>query len=199
MSDSPLTVRWIGDGKASVSATEWSPAIIGIRGQPDRMTARAGIRAALTAALAAQYGVDASRIALHTPRGAPPWAVVGLDAGPRRIALAISHDGDISLAAYVLAGAVGIDLASIVPVPDWQPVAHDYLGPATAGALADRPASARDAAFAHAWSEHEARLKCLGLQLQEWSEPLARALGACRCFPLALPEGYAGYLALSES
>jgi len=173
-------------------------AIIGIRGQPERATGRARIRAALAAALAAQFDIDPSRIELHSHQGAAPWAAVRLDAGPQHIALSISHDGDISVAAYSLTARVGIDVASIVSVPDWQPVARDYLGPVTADALARVSASARDAAFAHAWSEHEARLKCLGLQLQEWSGPLARALGACRCFPLALPHGYAGHLALSE-
>lgn len=196
--DGALTVRWVGDDRFPLLASARGPAVIGMRGQRDRVTARASIRAALTAALAAQFDVDAGRIELHSSQGAAPWALVRLDAGPRPIALSISHDGDISLAAYCLDGAVGIDIASIVPVPDWQRVARDYLGPATADALACSPAGARDADFAHAWSEHEARLKCLGLQLEEWSGPLARALGACRCFPLVLPEGHAGYLALSE-
>ncbi len=194
-----LTVCWAGDGEVPVPASASGPAIIGIRGQPDRATARARIRAALTAALAAHFDIDPSRIALHSPPGAAPWAAVRHDAAPQHIALSISHDGDISVAAYCLAGAVGIDVAIIVAVPDWQSVARDYLGPATADALARLPAGERDAAFADAWSEHEARLKCLGLQLEEWSAPLARALGACRCFPLALPEGYVGFLALSKT
>jgi 4'-phosphopantetheinyl transferase len=85
---------------------------------------------------------------------------------------------------------------SIVPVPDWESVARDYLGPEAARKLAARPNGERDAAFAHAWSEHEARLKCLGLQLSEWCDERAVALQACRCFALALPEGYMGYVAL---
>jgi len=85
---------------------------------------------------------------------------------------------------------------SIVPVPDWESVARDYLGPATARKLAARSDGERDAAFAHAWSEHEARLKCLGLQLAEWCEERVVALQACRCLSLALPDGYVGYVAL---
>jgi 4'-phosphopantetheinyl transferase len=65
------------------------------------------------------------------------------------------------------------------------------------GTLAALPADARDAAFAQAWSEHEARLKSLGLQLEEWRAELAPLLAACTCLPLALPAGYAGYLALA--
>lgn len=197
--DTPRTIAWHGDAHWPILAAPRGFAIIGIRGQGGRATARARIRAALTAALAAQCGIDTGRIELHTPEGRAPWAVVALDSGPQRIALAISHDGDISLAAYSLDGAVGIDVACIVPVPDWQMVARDYLGRATADALAVRPDNARDAAFAHAWSEHEARLKCLGLPLEEWSDHLALPLDACRCVPLALPEGYVGYLALGEA
>lgn len=194
--DTPLTVRWVGDAGVSGRAGPCGPAIIGVRGQSDRETARLRIRAALAAALAAHCGIDAGRIELCSPQGVAPWAVVALDSGQQRIPLAISHDGDISVAAYSFNGAVGIDVTSILPVPDWQPVARDYLGRATADALAAQPDGGRDAAFAHAWSEHEARLKCLGLQLDEWCDELAPALRACRCFPLSLPDGYVGYLAL---
>jgi 4'-phosphopantetheinyl transferase len=194
--DTPLTVRWVGEPSFSGPAGPRGLAIIGVRGQLDRETARLRIRAALTAALAAHCGIDAGRIAVYSPQGVAPWAVVALDAGHHRIPLAISHDGDISVAAYSFSGAVGIDVTSILPVPDWQPVARDYLGRATAHALAAQPDGGRDAAFAHAWSEHESRLKCLGLQLDEWCDELAPALRACRCFPLSLPDGYVGYLAL---
>jgi hypothetical protein len=72
-----------------------------------------------------------------------------------------------------------------------------YRGRATADALATLPHGERDTAFAQAWSEHEARLKCLGLQLSEWRDDLALALRTCRNFSLALPEGHVGYLALT--
>jgi 4'-phosphopantetheinyl transferase len=175
------------------------PAVIGLRAQPDRETARRAIRAALLDALAARWGVGADRVQLHSPPGAAPWAIVALDGGPRRIALAISHDGELSVAAFWSGAAVGIDVSQVVPVPDWEAVARDYLGPAAAQALAFVPASARDAAFAHAWSEHEARLKCLGLQLDEWRDERAPMLRACRCLPLALPDGYVGSLAVAAA
>jgi len=192
--DAPLAVAWPGD---PVPAGPGGVRVVGVRGQPDRETARLRIRAALAAALAAHCGIDAGAIRLFSPEGVAPWAVAALDGGERRIALAISHDGDLSVAAFRDdGGAVGIDVSQVVPVPDWEPVARDYLGPAVAQALAALPASGRDAAFAHAWSEHEARLKCLGLQLDEWRAERQPALQACRCFPLALPDGYVGYLAL---
>ena len=191
----PLAICWDGDAGVAPLAEPPGLALLGVRGQSAREAARLRIRTALTAALAAHFGIAAGRIALHSPQGVAPWAVA-LDAGDRRVALSISHDGDISVAAYCLSGAVGIDIMSIVPVPDWESVAHDYLGADAARKLAARSEGERDAAFAHAWSEHEARLKCLGLQLSEWCDERAVALQACRCFALALPEGYMGYVAL---
>ena len=192
----PLAICWAGDASGSLLDVPPRLALLGVRGQSAREAARLRIRAALTTALAVHFGVDAGRIALHSPQGVAPWAVVALDAGDQRVALSISHDGDISVAAYSFSGAVGIDVMSISPVPDWWAVARDYLGPEAARKLATRPDGERDAAFAHAWSEHEARLKCLGLQLSEWCDERAVALQACRCFLLALPEGYVGYVAL---
>jgi len=192
----PLAICWAGDAGGSQLAEPRGLGLLGARGQSDREAARLRVRAVLTAALADHFGIDAGRIALHSPQGVAPWAIVALDAGEQRVALSISHDGDLSVAAYSFSGAVGIDVMSIVPVPDWRAVARDYLGPEAARKLATRPDGERDDAFAHAWSEHEARLKCLGLQLAEWCDERAVALQACRCFPLALPEGYVGYVAL---
>ena len=196
----PLAVCWDGDAGGSRLAEPRGLALLGVRGQAARESARAAarlrIRAALTAALAAHFDIDAARIALHSPQGVAPWAVVTLGEGDQRIPLSISHDGDLSIAAYFFNGTVGIDVMSIVPVPDWESVARDYLGSDAARKLAARPDGERDAAFAHAWSEHEARLKYLGLQLAEWCDERAVALQACCCLPLALPEGYVGYVAL---
>lgn len=192
----PLAVCWAGDASGLRLAEPRGLALLGVRGQSAREVARLRIRAVLTAALADHFGIDAGRIALHSPQGVAPWAVVALDTGDQRVALSISHDGDISVAAYSFSGAVGIDVMSISTVPDWRAVARDYLGPVTARKLATRPDGERDTAFVHAWSEYEARLKYLGLQLSEWCDERAVALQACRCFPLALPEGFVGYVAL---
>jgi 4'-phosphopantetheinyl transferase len=196
-----IAVQWCDGGPVLPAATTQAPppgvTVIGLHGQTERESARLAIRAALTGALAAQCGVAPDRVLLHPPSGSAPSASVELDGGPRPVALAISHDGDLSVAAFCFAGAVGIDVSLVVPVPDWEAVARDYLGPAAVGTLAALPADARDAAFAQAWSEHEARLKSLGLQLEEWRAELAPLLAACTCLPLALPAGYAGYLALA--
>jgi 4'-phosphopantetheinyl transferase len=171
-------------------------AVIGIHGQPDREAARRAIRLAILAELGTLSGLPPERILLHSEPGVAPWALLDAPEGRRQVWLAISHDGELSLAAISLDGAVGIDVTRIADIPDWEPVARDYLGPDLAASLAPLPGPARAAAFARAWSGREARLKCLGWPLAEWDPEAHPMLQACRCAPLALPEGYVGALAL---
>jgi 4'-phosphopantetheinyl transferase len=173
--------------------------VIGIQDQPEREAARRAIRQAIAVELLRLTGLPPQHIILHTPRGGGPWAELCFPDGPRRAWLAISHDGALSVAAISLRGAVGIDVTQIAEpaaFPDWEPVARDYLRPGVAAALAALPPDDRPAAFARAWSEREARLKYLGRELVEWSADGDRELAGCRCLPLALPDGYAGVLAL---
>jgi 4'-phosphopantetheinyl transferase len=173
--------------------------VIGIQDQSGREAARRAIREAIAAELSALTGLPPQAVILHTAAGQVPWAELGFASGPRRAWLAISHDGALSVAAISLRGAVGIDVTQIADpasFPDWEPVARDYLGPEVAAALAAQSPDARPAAFARAWSEREARLKYLGRELVEWSADGDRELDACHCLALALPEGYAGALAL---
>jgi 4'-phosphopantetheinyl transferase len=183
---------WAEDGFTDAPAAAAPVHVIGVRGQPDRATARGTIRIALLDALAAARGIPVARIRLCGAPGEAPHAFID----DRRISLSISHDGDLSVAAWRLdGGAVGIDVMQVTDFPDWQAVAHDYLGPACAAALARMPAPACAAAFARAWSEREARLKCRGLPLGEWRAEDASWVSACPCLPLALPDGYVGSLA----
>jgi 4'-phosphopantetheinyl transferase len=190
-----VRVRWWVDGAFSAPLPDTAAVhVVGVRGLPDRATARRTIRTALLAALADALALPAARIRLGGEPGEAPYALV--DDG-RRIDLAISHDGDVSVAALRVDGDVGIDVMRVADVPDWHAVARDYLGPACAAALAGVPAPARAAAFARAWSEREARLKCRGLALAEWRADLDVELAACRCLPLAVPDGYVATLALA--
>lgn len=190
-----LDVHWVGATAPALPAE--GVTVIGMTDQPDRETARLAIRAALRKALAAHWAVGEDMVELQSPQGAAPSALVRLAGAPRRIPLAISHDGALSVAAFAAGNAVGIDVSQVVPVPDWEAVARDYLGPDVAQALAALPLAQRDTAFARAWSEHEARLKYFGLQLEEWRTEHAARLGACRCLALAVPDGYVGCLALA--
>jgi 4'-phosphopantetheinyl transferase len=194
--DHALPVRWwVGGGFANAPASAGPVHIVGVRGQPDRAAARRTIRAALLAALAESSGLPPSRIQQLGAPGEAPYALLG----GRRVALSISHDGDLSVAALRLDdGAVGIDLMQVTDVPDWQAVARDYLGPACADALARVPEAARAAAFARAWSAREAKLKCRGLALVEWGACDEALLSTCSCLSLVLPDGYVGSVAAAH-
>lgn len=189
-----MSGRWWADGRFPLPAADADVHVVGVRGMKDRAIARQTIRTALLAALADALALPASRIRLCGEPGEAPYARI--DDG-RHVNLAISHDGDVSIAALRLDGAVGIDVMRVADIPDWRAVAHDYLGPACTSALAGVPATARAAAFARAWSEREARLKCRGLALAEWDADLDGELALCRCLPLAVPDGYVATLALA--
>jgi 4'-phosphopantetheinyl transferase len=189
-----VPIHWWADGGFTVAPNPGPVQVIGVRSQSDRATARRTIRTALVAALVQATGLPSERIALCGAPGEAPYALLD---GTRRLSLSISHDGDLSVAAVRLdGGAVGIDVMQVTDIPDWEAVARDYLGPACAAALARVPASARATAFARAWSEREARLKCRGLPLGEWRAEDASLASACPCLSLALPDGYVGSLAL---
>jgi 4'-phosphopantetheinyl transferase len=169
--------------------------LVGVAGQSERNAARQAIRQAVRCALRPLFGVEADAIGMHAVSGQAPYAMVRLGAEARRVALAFSHDEAMSVAAIGLDGLVGIDVMRIVEAPDWQAVARDYLGPQVADALAALAPGARPCAFARAWSEREARLKCLGWPIGEWRAGEENELHTCRCLPLALPDGYVGTLA----
>jgi 4'-phosphopantetheinyl transferase len=188
-----------GQGNAAAETAQvW---LVGVAGVADRDAARREIRRALRTALAVLLGVAPSAIELPAAPGEAPYGLVSEARGApaaRRIALAISHDEAVSVAAIGLAGAVGIDVMRIADVPDWEALARDYLGPDAARMLAGLDPARRPAALARTWSEREARLKCVGLGLGEWRADEARALAHCACVPLALPDGYVGTLAVAS-
>jgi 4'-phosphopantetheinyl transferase len=84
-----------------------------------------------------------------------------------------------------------VDLMQVQEIPDWRPLARDYLGPHVLAALDAMPAPQRADGLARAWTDNEARLKCHGRQLSEWNDrPLPARLHA-----LALPQGFVGAVA----
>jgi 4'-phosphopantetheinyl transferase len=159
-----------------------------------RGAARARVRAALREALGQLAGLPSGAITIQsTPGSAPSISFAGKDrAAP---GVSISHDEPLSLAAISLRGAVGVDLMRVQAIPDWRAVARDYLGPRATALLDATPEDHRAATFARAWSAHEARLKCHGLQLAEWTLRLASQLDGCHCRELILPTGMKGAVA----
>jgi 4'-phosphopantetheinyl transferase len=161
---------------------------------PQRDAARERIRVVLRAALGQLGGVAPEAIMIQSRPGfAPAVSYSGASLPPPGVA--ITHDGPLSLAAIRHAGPVGIDVMRVQELPDWRTVARDYLGPAATARIAAAAPTRQAAAFARAWTAHEARLKSLGLQLAEWTPQLESQLARCQCRELALPAGFAGVIA----
>lgn len=193
-----LRVQWCHGATVPAVALTQGIGIVGLRGAASREAARESIRAALRAGLATTCGVEVEEVRLDTPRGNMPSAIVGPDNARRSAWLSISHDGDLSIGAFRFDGPIGVDVMRVLAVPDWDAVARDYLGPKVAAALDKLPARERSQAFACAWSEHEARLKCLGRQLGEWQPADSATLRALSGTTLGMPEGYVGYVATTN-
>jgi 4'-phosphopantetheinyl transferase len=189
-------LRGYDEGPAGRDDGHLGSCLRGYDGDPamQRGAARAQVRVALREALGQLADLPRDAITIQsTPGRAPTVSYPGRQG--QAPGVSISHDEPLSLAAINLHGPVGIDLMRVREIPDWRAVAHDYLGP-HATALLDAILPARRAdAFARAWSAHEARLKCHGLQLAEWTPRLAAQLDGCHCRELALPAGFAGAVA----
>ncbi len=164
-----------------------------------RAAARQAARAALAAAIARELGCAPGALVISDRRGAPPRATLaasapadaGLAARLAAMGLSIGHAPGLSLIAWHTGGAVGVDVQAVpraAPVPDLLRTAALYLGPDTATTLARQ---AQDAsifeAFTRAWTLHEARLKCAGQPLVEWTPALGQALATLHAVPLHLP------------
>lgn len=160
-----------------------------------RDLARSMIRAELCTTLAEMLGCAKNAIQLisqpgHPIRLAPPWSHVGIS---------VSHESGLSVVAIHLGGAVGIDLLRLgQPLPDIPALSRDYLGPVASMALASLASERQQAAFALAWCRFEAKLKCLGLPLNEWNLALENRLAACSLTDLPMPEDWFGAIATAN-
>jgi 4'-phosphopantetheinyl transferase len=159
-----------------------------------RHEARGLVRTALRAYVARLIGCAPAQVPLHAEPGEAPRIAIA----SRSLHLSISHEAGLTLAAVRDGGRVGVDLVRVAgaALPDWQVVAHDYLGPDATAVILACPEPERQHAFARAWTRHEAALKCLGLPLQEWTPALAMQLASCEVADLALPKAYIGAVAL---
>lgn len=168
--------------------------------EAERERLRRSARDALRERLAAVFGAPAASIAICHERGRPPrarWqpsARAGDAAIAARLAatgLSISHEGGMSLIAWHGAGPVGVDVVRLgahADVADLTRVTQLYLGPNLGPAHAHpAPAAIDTEAFLQNWACHEARLKCAGLGLVEWSDALAAALADIRAVAIELP------------
>lgn len=161
-----------------------------------RERARSMVRTKMRTLLADKLGAAAGTFRLisqpgHPIRLAPPWSHVGLS---------VSHEPGCSVMAIHLDGPIGIDLLRLgTPLPDIAAVSRDYLGPAATAALAALAGDRQQTEFARAWCRFEAKLKCLGLPLSEWSPAQEARLAACSLTDLPMPPGWAAAIATTDA
>jgi 4'-phosphopantetheinyl transferase len=137
----------------------------------DRDRARGQARAALRTCLAPELGCTEAELEVSNLRNqAPRLLLRGKPlAAPH---CSISHAPGLALLAWHGRGAVGVDIQAVdatVPRRELEDVARLFLRPETARKLLDIAPDTLFEAFASAWTQHEARLKCAGLGLAEWS------------------------------
>lgn len=157
-----------------------------------RPAARQAVRLAAREALATLLAMAADDISIVNQPGEAPRVL--LAGHPASIGCSFTHDDQYSLVAINMHGSVGADIMRIQGIPDWQPVARDYLGPGAAAALVATPDHQRAAAFTRLWTQREAALKCMGQQLSEWQAEIPG-----RTIALALPvPGLTGHLHIGD-
>ena len=136
--------------------------------------ARDAVRALAREALADLLGVRN----ITNVRGERPRAPERPD-----LHLSLSHADGLSLLACHSA-PVGVDLQAL-PVQADAATAALFLGPNWHLAQSGQAQAAHiSIVFAAAWTQHEARLKCAGEPLVEWSEALAARLFRHPCAPI---------------
>jgi hypothetical protein len=122
-----------------------------------RAAARREARAALRAVLAAWTGHEP--VLEETPQG-PLIRGEAID-------VSLSYGAGEAWIGLIRGGRIGVDVMAVEPFAELNDVALDYLGPAAAARIRQAADPAR--AFAAAWTEHEAQLKCAKRSLSEWT------------------------------
>ena len=164
----------------------------------DREQARLQARAALRSCLTKELGCPEDALQISSQRNEAPqlWLCGERLAQPF---CSISHAPGLALLVWHGGGPVGVDIQAVnagTARHELQAVAQFFLAPNMAQAL---DGLAQDAlffkAFASAWAAQEARLKCAGVGLVEWSVELESSLACVHCTPLAMGHGYAAAVA----
>lgn len=164
-----------------------------------RHAAREHLRTALRELLAALLQQPAATLPLLSQ----PGQALRLDLTGTPVWLSVSHAPGLSVAAVHRHGAVGVDVMRIGEwadwMPDWDTVARDYLGPQAQARIHQATPDQRACAFAREWTALEARLKCLGMGLTEWTPALEQRLAGCMVTALDVPLGLCGAVAVPKT
>ena len=87
----------------------------------------------------------------------------------KELCVSMSYEAGISIAAITCTGKIGIDIMQVKPQTDWEDVARLYLGEQQTSQLLASPEHKQATLFARYWTQLEAKLKCNGHALTEYS------------------------------
>jgi 4'-phosphopantetheinyl transferase len=160
------------------------PLLLRLATSISRQTARLEVRAVLHSMLAAWCGIPADQLPLAETKNGPAW--IGLPDGPA-MDISLSYSGDEGWIGLIRGGSIGIDAMRIQHIPEFEEVARNYLDPSALKEI--RQAPDPDTAFAQAWTQLEARLKCMKRKLKEWNDRSAKMMAACEVQTAILSEG----------
>ena len=107
--------------------------------------------------------------------------------------ISLSYSVDEGWIGLILDGHIGIDVMTVEEFPEMENVASTYLEPDVASSVLN--AQNPSLAFASAWTEREARLKCLKSGLVEWSAEQGAIEGKCSCRKLVISNSLVGAVA----
>ena len=173
--------------------------LICVRTSGRRAEARKEVRAVLRRLLAKWTGLRLDEVPLQETPSVPVWQSdlrhplplrggEGMGEGwgegegdgllnPESLDFSLSYTEDEAWIAVRRGGVIGIDIMRLEPVPEAEAITQTYFGPADLSALHESTDPVRD--FALAWTQLEARCKCLKQGLTEWSESLTLDTKAC--------------------
>jgi hypothetical protein len=99
--------------------------------------------------------------------------------------ISLSHGEEEGWIGLLRGGSIGVDVMPAQSIDEMVDVARHYLPPSALTAIQGSPDPALT--FALAWTELEARLKCLKRGLTEWSGAPALAMAECGTQSFVIP------------
>jgi hypothetical protein len=139
--------------------------LIRVDTSPSHNVAREEARAALRWVLAAWSNLAPNQLPLCETWRGPAW--LGLIGG-ESLDLSLAYAENEAWIGLVRAGQIGVDVMPIQNIPEAEAVTQLYLGDDALLTLQQSPDPML--AFAGAWTEFEARLKCQKCRLNEFSQ-----------------------------
>lgn len=113
---------------------------------------------------------------------------------PARLAFNLSHSGDLALVALAADREVGVDVERVKPGRNLVALAERALAPEAVATVREASQPERTRLFYELWTQHEARLKCLGVGL---ASPPPVTAGPVAVHPLAINPGFAAAVAVA--